>query len=104
MLGGYRDQIESLAHTYGFSTDETRCAAAEGIVRESLEIDEISDSEVRAAATIGFLRRISGYAAAALSTSLSLATKLDYGESAETLQKAFEQEKRARAEIEEIIL
>jgi len=103
-LGGYRDQIKSLAHTYEFSTDETHCAAAEGIVRESREIDHISDSEVRAAATIGFLRRVSGYVAAALSTSLSLATKLDYEESAETLRKAFEQEKRSRAELEEIVL
>ncbi|NBB91179.1 MAG: DUF892 family protein [Spirochaetes bacterium] len=101
-LRRYREHINGLANTYEFSTDETHCAAAEGIVRESREIDQISDPEVRGAAVMAFLRRVAGYVAAALSTSLSLATKLQYGETAETLRTSLEEEKRSRAQLEEI--
>lgn len=100
----YRDRIEELSRRYEFSTDETHCAAAEGIVRESNGLGDIPPSEVRAAAIIGFLRRVTGYGAAGFSTALGLAIKLNYHESAESVRACFEEEKRSQAKLDDIVL
>jgi ferritin-like metal-binding protein YciE len=103
-LSQHRDRITELSRTYEFSVDGTHCAAAEGIVRESNGLEQISTSEVRAAAIIGFLKRVIAYNAAGFSTALGLAVKLNYDESAETIRTCFEEEKRSRGELEAIVL
>ncbi len=100
----YRDRIKALARTYEFSTEGKHCDAAEGIVRESLDLEDIPTPDVRAAAIIGFLKRVTGYNVAGLSTALGLALKLNYEETAESVRECFEQEKRSRAKLEGIVL
>ncbi|MFP4644327.1 MAG: DUF892 family protein [Spirochaetales bacterium] len=99
----HRERIKELSRTYEFATGGTHCAAAEGIVRESVGIESIPTPEVRAAAIIGFLKRVTGYNAAGFSTALGLALKLNYNETAESVRACFEEEKRSRAKLEGIV-
>ena len=99
----HRERIKELSRVNGFLTDGTHCAAAQGIVRESVDMGNIPTPEVRAAAIIGFLKRVTGYNAAGFSTALGIAVKLNYDKTAESVRTCFEEEKQSRAKLEGIV-
>lgn len=103
-VGQYRERIEKLSQKYEFPASGKHCDAAAGIVRESLEIDDIPTPDVRGAAIIGFLKRVYGYNVAGFSTSLGLALKLDYQETAESVRECLELARQSRDALDGMTL